>query len=118
MYCMNRTESRRRHPYNALTVHCLFTIHGPMLICKVCKVVECVKKGLYNPLRAVLTYSISYGRVFPLVGTTQTSCQNGLTTNFIGLGIIGRGIMGSPWGRPWGRPGGRQILQSVRMCYI
>ena len=32
----------------------------------------------------------------PIVGTTQTCCQNGLTTNFVGLGIMGRGILGRP----------------------
>jgi len=47
---MNRTKSRRGQPYSALTVHGLFTIHGPMLICKYFKVEECVKHGLYKPL--------------------------------------------------------------------
>ena len=46
---MNRTKSRRGQPYTALTVHGLFTIHGPVLICKNCKVDECVKHGLYKP---------------------------------------------------------------------
>ena len=44
-----RTKSMRGQPYNALTVHGLITIHGPMLICKYCKVEECVKHGLYKP---------------------------------------------------------------------
>jgi len=31
---MNRTKYMRGHPYTALTVDGLITIHGPMLICK------------------------------------------------------------------------------------
>jgi len=45
---MNRTHTRRGHPNTALTVHGLFTIHGPMLICKYGKMEECVKHGLYK----------------------------------------------------------------------
>ena len=48
MFCMNRTKSWQWQPKTALTVHGLFTIHGPMLICKYCKVEECVKHGLYK----------------------------------------------------------------------
>ena len=46
---MKRTMSMRGRPYTALTVHGLFMIHGPMLICKYCKVEECFKHGLYKP---------------------------------------------------------------------
>ena len=46
---MKKTKSIRGQPYNALTVAGLITIHGPMLICKYCKVEECVKHGLYKP---------------------------------------------------------------------
>ena len=46
---MNRTQSKRGQPNTAWTVHGLFTIHDPMLICKYCKVEECVKHGLYKP---------------------------------------------------------------------
>jgi len=43
------TVHYRGQPYNALTVDGLITIHGPMLICKYCKVEECCKHGLYKP---------------------------------------------------------------------
>ena len=49
MPCLKRTQPRRGQPNTALTVHGLFTIHGPMLICTYCKVEECVKHGLYKP---------------------------------------------------------------------
>ena len=54
MPVMKRTQSMRGQPYNALTVDGLITIHDPMLICKYCKLEECVKHGLYKPIQSNL----------------------------------------------------------------
>ena len=73
---MNRTKSRRGQPYTALTVHGLFTIHGP------------VDMQILQSGRMYYTWAIQTPNIFsklvhffwtsiPPSGTAQTSCQHG-----------------------------------------